>query len=532
MNRVSKKKLFIFTAIFIVVMGGIALILFNNNKAMILFNELFPSKSIEAINLTEEQKISDFEQMYKTIISGYPNLSDINDIYSIDFIERKPYYLELIKNTRNDFQYYCTISAIMQDLSSFHSDLCFPDYRQICYTRGYNQDNVLAERNLIPYTIYWNKLIEKYCKDYNYVGIAEFKYINGEYTFDLKWSSEKYHDLLSYSICSIDGISIDEYVVENVSIYRTQYDNENNKAYKRVVTLNDAIGDKHSVILKNEAGETITRELCTSLEMEVVNTYSYKFNSDENVPSTPSIYDYYDGDPNILYVAINDFDNNEGERLKSIFSKANSETKIIIDLRENYGGYTGYAADYIYPFLYEDDVVFEQKWEVPSSKMNDMLNKDFIIQSRYTAEKTDNGTIYHSQTHYEGGDMDYRENLYYLIGDKTASAADEYVAMIKENHLGTIIGTNTAGEGLGGSFFVCMTQNSGLVYLYYPCQAYNSDGTNNAIYGTEPDVYISQSKDSFIKQREMEKNGENIEAYDSRMIWDNILNEVVSQVIG
>lgn len=157
-------------------MIGIAVFFINNNKAMRMFNELFPSKTIEAINLTEEQKLLDFEQMYQTIISGYPNLNDISDTYSIDFIERKPYYLELIKNTKNDFQYYCTISAIMQDLSSFHSDLCFPDYRQICYTRGYNQDNVLAERNLIPYTNYWNKLIETYCKDYKDVGMACVRY--------------------------------------------------------------------------------------------------------------------------------------------------------------------------------------------------------------------------------------------------------------------------------------------------------------------------------------------------------------------
>lgn len=492
------------------------------------FNEIFNNSALETLDLTTEQKIHDFEDMYSTIVLGYPNINDIYESYSINFEERKPYYLDLVKETENDFEFYCTILAILQDLSSYHTNLCFPDYNNLRNTDGYNLDRVLAEKNLIPYTNYWNQLIEKYCNDYSDVGVAEFKYIDGKYVYDLQWSSEKYDELQSYYISSIDGIDVNEYVMNNISIYGTQFDIKNDRPYKRVITLNDSIGDRHDIVMTNDSGNSFSKEFFTSLEMEVVNTFYVDFIDNDEDSYSQDISDFYDDKNNILYVAINNFDNNNGKQLQDVFAQADGTTQIIIDMRENYGGYTNYAKNYIYPYLYNKDVVFEQNWFVPSSELNDREKNKFQNKLLYKTEKNENGTLYKSTTKYEGGKNDYSDNVYYLIGKSTASAADEYIAMIKENDLGTIIGTDTAGEGLGGSFLVCMMKNSGLVYTYYPCQAYNSDGSNNAVIGTMPDIYINQTVDSFRKQRQMQENNNEYYSFENRLDWDNILVETLN----
>lgn len=524
MCKTNRKSFYIIAFIIIAIIAGIVYI--NKNTLLKRYNELFPAKKIESLNLSHEQKIADFEKMYDTIVSGFSNLDCIKEYNSIDFVQRKSYYLNLINKTENDFQYYCTMKAILCDLSSFHTSLCFPDYKSLCGTKGYDLKQVLAERDTIPYIEYWNKEIEKRCREYSKIAVAEFRYIDGKYIYDEWYSNDEYDDLQGYSIETIDGINIDKYAVDNVSIYYTRYDSGHNKPYKRTVAFNDEIGEMHEVVFKSDNGGSVTKELYTSLEMEIVSEFSYVY--DEEIDSSYcDIYDYYDADLDVLYVAVNNFVNNNGNSLKDIFLQASDDTKIIIDLRDNYGGSSLYAEKYIYPYLYDKDIVFEEKWFVPSSEVNDAFSKNLLNKTMYKIKKCDKGYEYSRKIMYKGGKADRSNNVYYLIGKSTGSAADEYISMIKNNNLGTIIGTNTAGEGLGGSFFVCRLKNSGLVYIFYPSKALNPEGMNNAVTGTNPDIYIAQSEQSFYSQRKICEEGGDCEMYENRLEWDNVLLETL-----
>ena len=109
-------------------------------------------------------------------------------------------------------------------------------------------------------------------------------------------------------------------------------------------------------------------------------------------------------------------------------------------------------------------------------------------------------------------------NVYVLISGKTASAADGFVAALKNNNAAVIIGTNTAGEGRMTSFLADSFSASGLVFIYMPELAYNSDGNNNAVYGTAPDIYVQES--SFD---ENDFAGDDPYVYENRLKWDNVL---------
>jgi len=530
MSRADKKKhtaLRVIILVIAVVAAAFAVI--RRNAIMRTFNESFPAKTIESLDLTKTQKTEDFEQLYDTIASGFPNADDIRDAYSVDFIGKKSYYLELINNTEDDFQYYCTMSAILEELASAHTVMWFPDYDETASAAGYNINRVLAKRKLMPCSDYWNRLIEKKCSEYKDAAIAEFRYTDGKYRYDLLSSDETYDSLQDSFISSIDGTDIDEYVMDNISVNSIGFDTARNKPFRKAVTLNDSVGEKHEVVLTNDKGESISMELYTSTEIETVSMYSSEFD-DHYSPDPPDIYDHYDSDENILYVAVNNFSNNEGSKLRGIFSQADDETAIIIDLRENVGGSTGYASSYIFPYLHDEAYSFSQEWFVPSSKENNKFVRSPLIRFLYHPEKTEGGYNFRSVSNYTDSARQYGGEVYYLIGRKSASAADGYAAMIKENGIADLIGTDTAGEGLGGSFCVSILENSGLVYSYYPCRAYDADGKNNAVTGTAPDIYIEQTSDSFKAQRKMEDEGIDFRLYENRLEWDNVLLETIDMI--
>lgn len=528
LTRKTKKYIVVLMSVFfIIIIAFFYFSVLKNDFKKIIF-QIFPSESIEELNLSSEQKVEDFESLYEIIITSFPNLEDVSKTFGIDFKNRKSKYEDLILNTNNDFEYYCTLTAILEDLASYHTGGCFPEYSSISAMNCYNLENLTATRELKPYIEYWNKIIKEYCEQYDDVKVAEFRYIDGEYIYDSKWSSEQYADLQGYKIVTIDDKDIDEYVIDNISIYKTQYDSLYNKPYKRVLTFNESIGNSVQVSLVNERDEFIEVKLCVSLEMEMVNTYYPNFSNENNTSPVENVTSHFDKERNVIYIQIRNFKSNEKNILKNHLMKIDENTKIIIDLRDNFGGNPNYAKNNVYPYLYNMDIDFYQNWFVPSSKTNDTEINKLLNKIVYGAEKLDGGVILNSTTHYKGGQSDYSDNIYYLVNKATASAADEYITMVKENNLGTIVGTNTAGEGLGGSFYVDMLKNSGFVFTYYPCQAYDKNEKNNALYGTEPDIYLPQSTESFYKQREMEKNGVNTETYDNRLIWDNILIEIVN----
>lgn len=526
-KSIKKMKVFtVFEFLFVLISIIFCIYMFKND-IVIGINNIVGYQPIEDLVLTDEDKLSDFDSFYEIVTTSFPNIEEVKNTYSIDFKNKKDYYKNLIKQTDSNFEYYCLMTAIIEDLASYHTGFCFPEYESIKSLNCYNLDNVLSDKNLKPFTDYWNKLIETECKKMSKINVAEFKYIDGKYIFDSKWSSDAYFSLMDCSIVSIDGINVDEFISNNLSIYKLQFDSKNQKPYRRVLTLNESHGKKIRVKLENKYGDLIEEYLYISIEMEMINTYKDVFSDESNSKTSESIYHYNDTDKNILYVSIKNFNNN-GNELKNIFQDIDSNTKIIIDLRDNYGGNTNYAKNYIYPYLYNQDINFENSWFVPSSDFNDSENKKLKNKLLYNSENIEGGRNFKSHTKYNGGNNDYRENIYYIVNTATASAADEYIAMVKKNNLGTIVGTNTAGEGLGGSFSIYMLKNSGWVFTYYPCQAYDLDLKNNAIFGTSPNKYISQSIDSFCKQREYEIEGIDIEEYENRLKWDNVLIDIIS----
>jgi C-terminal processing protease CtpA/Prc len=86
-------------------------------------------------------------------------------------------------------------------------------------------------------------------------------------------------------------------------------------------------------------------------------------------------YIFYETD-NYSYIAINNMSNSYGDEIKEKLGKLRSDN-VIIDLRENYGGNTEYAAKYIYPSIFSEDIVETSYWYMPNSEANQRITTDW-----------------------------------------------------------------------------------------------------------------------------------------------------------
>ena len=111
--------------------------------------------------LSETEKTEDFEEFYDTIVTSVPMLKDVEQLYDISFENRKEYYLNEIRKTKNNFEYYCCLRAIARDIPSFHTDLCFPVYWNLEELNCYNSKETMQAIGMEAKINAWEQVIEE-----------------------------------------------------------------------------------------------------------------------------------------------------------------------------------------------------------------------------------------------------------------------------------------------------------------------------------------------------------------------------------
>ena len=473
---------------------------------------------VETVNLSLDEKIEDFNYLYEVICSSVPMIDDYKNIYGFSFADRKNDYMKLIEKTNNDYDFFCTLNAILEDVPSFHTDLVLPE--TVGLLNCYNSTNVKSNTEIKAYTHYWNNLIEGKKKEKVDNKYICFTYVDGCYILDSAFSTidEKCEGTLQ----EVNGIPVDEYIKKSQSVFNLYYDGKNKKPCRTKIVFNEEKGEDVGLIITDNSGKNTKKTFKFSMEEEII--YFYRFEPIDN----EDIIDYAINDT--LYLKINSFDNRNGQTVKNILSE--SSEKVILDLRENYGGNSDFAVKYIYPELFEQDYYINNKWYIPDSIENRKIRDNIfskLFLGLYRTEKSpyknDRNTPYlYSVSNYEyKGKYGKNKKLVCLVSHKTGSAADSFVSFIKDKKLGTIIGNNTGGEGLMGSYVADSLPNSKLVFVYMPGGAKNSDGTDNSVVGTAPDKYVSTSMEEIKKMREIGVSFMNSENIEKVIQYDSVL---------
>ncbi len=485
----------------------------------------FNKEEITSLNLTTEQKLEDFEIFYNTVSENMMSLDDYAELLSVDFLDRYDFYVEQIKNTENDYEFYCVMYAISADIPSFHTDMLYPTMNAYKSTNCFNTTEFLATKNLENYTEYWGDLLNDTTADFDdNMKVAMFKYTDGKYV-----SSYSESELLS-----INGIEVDEYITSDLSIFSRDYDFEHKKPYRTMIFLNDTDGIPARVELKNK-----------DAEIELHNLYSnvnYEIHWKSLMPEFDGTYeeDLFYEDSDYLYLNIENCSYSQGEKYEEILKNSDKEN-IILDLRTNYGGHQKFMGDFIYPYIFAEDITIKNNWYIKDTEDNKQffskLINHLIVNFKSTEDKDvlysdEKNYLYSTIKYVYKGRLDKNKNVYLLTSRSTGSAADRFVATVKDYNLGTVIGANTGGEGLMDSFLIKDLPNSKLAFIYMPSKALNADGTDNSAYGTSPDIYISQTVESRYLLDDFYYKYENPYTFENRLLWDNVLMETIELING
>lgn len=478
--------------------------------------------------LDSSQKMEDFNTFYTVIVESVPQLDESSKIYGINFKERYEYYREEIERTDNNFEFYCVMEAIGEEIPSFHTELCFPLYSNLRTLNCYNSRQTLFQLGKQSKIEAWNEIVEEGIQQYEDVDILGSKYVRGKYIVDELDLPEYYENMKGCQLIQIDGIDADEYLNQNLSTFNRNYDYDYNKPYRKYCVFNNKVGKKVSVLWETQNGSQLELEMYVDYGAEVAFNYRDIFatNAVNDNLKTEDIIVYTDDVNELEYIAINNFMNQDGEFLEKHLKNLKYDT-IIIDLRENYGGYIQYAQDYIFPVLYSEDVLQSYQWLVLSSESNQCIFNDWRTKLKYEFDKDEDAHYYRRTIKYKGKAKE-NKNVYYLVGTGTGSAADTYIAMIKENNLGTVVGNSTGGEGLGDSYVCRSLPNSSLVYVYYPSIEFDKN-TSEVIYGvTLPDVFVDRTEEEYSLWCQMIEEGTD-GLYENKLLHDAALKWVINK---
>lgn len=168
--------------------------------------------------LTEEQKLEDFEFLYNTLYENYPLFEVQNRKYGIDWLANKDGYISLVKRTKN---LESTLRMILNDLNDSHTSLFdkgFVEFARVTYKRlkenGYWQGILFDILNdplvLSRYSIRDNNTIS----DEKVGDTEQQKYANATVSdiVEGKIASISIHSMISYYTMDKDKKLIREYL--------------------------------------------------------------------------------------------------------------------------------------------------------------------------------------------------------------------------------------------------------------------------------------------------------------------------------
>jgi len=107
--------------------------------------------------LTTKEKLKDFDYMYNLLKDNFPFFETNKKLHGIDWLANKNKYKRIIKNTKNDAEYFVALSNIVKDLNDGHTYVMTGErYKHFYKHYYYYWHEVLKnERSMARYDFEW-----------------------------------------------------------------------------------------------------------------------------------------------------------------------------------------------------------------------------------------------------------------------------------------------------------------------------------------------------------------------------------------
>ena len=495
-------------------------------------------KEVQSIDMSEKDRIKDFDTLWKVVSEGIPAVYAYPDAFGYDIRKSEERYREAVRNAVDDTEYFCVMQSVLNDVPSAHTGFFFPDYKLITEYNCMASEIVKTDPYLRDMTELWNKSMKHYYRESR---AYQFDYVEGKYCFS-PYSEVKISDKDAPVIKFVNGISPDEFILDHLSSAKMCFDDETGKLYRRSLVFNDRNGEKLDLVLENEDGSESETEVFYDLCDEYMFVNQPYLHGVYEPPDEIYDIEYLDEDRNIVYFRLDDLDNDKGSKVASEIKKycTSDDVSVILDLRRNGGGTLEYTGEYLYSSLFSDDnTVHESEYILKSSGNRDFFRGIYRLMNIkvFGMDKLSSGEIAGISPFLEGrtvysydvsadmkGGTSRIPFVCVLVSDRTASSADYFVSAVKPYDNAVIIGENTAGEKTGGQF-MAMLPKSKLVYYYSASVCQNPDGTDNSLYGTEPEIRCRQSLDGYRDRSIMLSENKPADTLKNRIQWDDVLQK-------
>ncbi|HGM3883385.1 TPA: S41 family peptidase [Clostridioides difficile] len=104
---------------------------------ILLGNSTYSQKN----QLSEEEKVDDFNYVYNVVKTGYPYLGVNKRLNNIDWLANKDEYTKRIKNTENDEEFIEEMSSILSDLNNKHTEVIDNKKRYELFKKSYSNND-------------------------------------------------------------------------------------------------------------------------------------------------------------------------------------------------------------------------------------------------------------------------------------------------------------------------------------------------------------------------------------------------------
>ncbi len=472
--------------------------------------------------MTSSERSEDFSELCDFLEKNSPVIYEAEELYGLTYNDTKAFYGKLIDGAQSDFEYYSLLKAFTANIPSTHLSVGFPgsDLMTAEMSAGLSKNKSFQSAQ-----DYWYDTLHEVCKERyseEYTSLV-FTYYSGEYRCT---SGSDGYGLNKATLLTVDGVPADEYIMLLPSVIKIKYDHAAGKPFRDNIIFNDKFGEKCTVEYLSDDGDIRTAELYRGLYAETVMNYinTFKAADGETEPAAQSDREIMllpDKENNIITVTINTFNSETvtGEIIANTILKAAKEyDRVIVDIRNNGGGYYDYACETLSALSAEDIEIYDKMYCTEESY------KRSSDKSGY--EKCGNGMYSFYDKFTIPGKAPSDTKFYLLISDFTASSADWLAYYFKQNGVGTILGINAAKGERDGEIFLNFLEKSGIYYYYTEYQSFNSDGTGSSAYGTAPDIYLTDDVENYFTRKQLIDEGEDPFTTENRLKWDGVLRQV------
>lgn len=329
---------------------------------------------------------------------------------------------------------------------------------------GYTYAQLTKDKNIQEFLNVYSKIISSYYEDVNKTEIINSaingmtSYLNDTYTSFL--DEDKANSLINDLNATYEGIgiTIKDNVIVNVI--------ESSPAYKAGLMAKDEIIEINGKLTQDMTSEEIKDSIKSSSDgVSLKINRSGEVKEVKNIKTAvldePSIsYNIIDS-TNIGYLQISKFSNNLGKQVDFALEQMNNISSLIIDLRNDTGGYLEEAYSVAELFLKKGSLVYS---------LVDKNNKITKYKDK-TNEKTDYSIII-------------------LINQNTASAAEILTGALKDSYGAILVGKKSYGKGKVQHTY---SLGSGGLIKYTSSKWLRPNGECIDTIGIEPDYNIENS---------------------------------------